>query len=209
MPSVMSPNQFVAACKTFTAVSHETIINLTSYAELLTKWQSKINLVSNSTLDDIWLRHIYDSAQLLQFIKPTDSVVDFGSGAGFPAMVLAVMGAKNVTAIESDQRKIVFLNEVARITKTKINLINKRIEDVEVFPVDVISARAFASLTDILQYAQPWWEDTTKGVFLKGSNVKEELTAASAKWHIRSRTEVSRADPNGSVLIIERAEALS
>lgn len=205
----MSPEAFVVACHPFTFVSHETLDKLKIYVELLHKWQSKINLVSASTLGDVWQRHIFDSAQLLHYIRAEDRVVDFGSGAGFPAMVLSLMGVQQVTVIESDQRKIAFLQEVARQTQSSVVLINKRIEQVDPFSVDVITARAFASLSDILDHASGWWQPATKGVFLKGKNVKEELTAAQAKWHIKFQCDRSCADPDGSVLIIEEVKALS
>lgn len=205
----MSPELFVERCADFRPVSHETVLKLQAYEELLKKWQAKINLVSPTTLNDIWPRHFYDSAQLLSYISDDQRVLDFGSGAGFPAMVLAIMGVKQVTAIESDQRKMAFLQEVARITETKINLINQRIEAVAPFEVDVITARAFAPLDKLLGFAAPWWRDGVRGIFLKGANVKEELTAASALWHIECRCEASRADPSGSVLTIEGLNKIS
>ena len=199
----MSPDQFVRACGPFISVSHETLRKLSAYEELLKKWQAKINLVSPATLNDTWQRHFFDSAQLLAYIQPNQRIVDFGSGAGFPAMVLAVMGIENVTMIESDQRKVAFLQEVARVTETKVTILNQRIESVTPFEVNVITARAFAPLDKLLSYTAPWGRDGVTGLFLKGANLKDELTAAGSMWHIEYRCDASRADPAGSILIIE------
>jgi 16S rRNA (guanine527-N7)-methyltransferase len=102
------PEDFAAA----TGVSRETIERLSAYAALLVKWQARINLVSASTLEDLWRRHMLDSAQLLPLLpEGTTSVIDLGSGAGFPGLVLAILGIPEVHLIESDQRKCVFLTE--------------------------------------------------------------------------------------------------
>jgi len=132
-------------------VSRETRERLNTYAELLRKWQRSINLVGPKTLDDLWNRHFVDSAQLLPLIPPTARVlVDFGSGAGFPGLVLAILGMAEVHLIESDQRKATFLREVARATGTPVTVHAKRIEQVTPFPADIVSARALAPLGDLL-----------------------------------------------------------
>ena len=101
------------------------------FVTTLLKWNEKINLVAKATEEEIWNRHILDSAQLLKFIPDTKAkIVDLGSGAGFPGLVLAIMGYENVTLIESDNKKSVFLQEAARITGTKVQIINERIENV-------------------------------------------------------------------------------
>lgn len=211
----MSPEQFIKACAPFSVVSHETILRLQTYADLLVKWQAKINLVSPNTLNQIWERHIFDSAQLLDYIPLSSRVADFGSGAGFPALVLAIMGVQHVSVIESDQRKVAFLQEVARVTNTPVTFYNKRIEAVEPFAVDVLTARALASVDSLLGYFQSdnspqsnnWLRSGTRAILLKGENVKEELTLAQAKWHIDYELKASRSDPKAAVLIINEARA--
>ena len=94
-----------------TAVSRETLERLQTYLALLARWQKKINLVGPSTLADPWRRHVLDSAQLLPHIAPGSSLVDLGSGAGFPGLVLAIMAQLDVHLVESDLRKTVFLQE--------------------------------------------------------------------------------------------------
>ena len=104
----MDPEGFQAA----TSVSRETLDRLRLYADLLIKWQKSLNLVGRSTIGDLWRRHMLDSAQLLPFIPArTTRLLDLGSGAGFPGMVLAILGVRGVELVESDQKKAVFLRE--------------------------------------------------------------------------------------------------
>src|SRR5437588_12718613 len=109
----LSPAEFAAA----TGVSRETLARLDAYAELLRQWSPRINLVAASTLDDLWRRHVLDSAQLFPLLPPgAHSLIDLGSGAGFPGLVLAILGVPAVELIESDARKCAFLREAARGT---------------------------------------------------------------------------------------------
>ena len=134
----------------YLGVSRETLARLEDYADLLRKWQNAINLVSTASLNDLWRRHIWDSAQLLPHI-PADahSLLDLGSGAGFPGLVLAILGVDGVVLVEADKRKCAFLREAARVTGTDVTIHDRRIEDMgeEIPPVDVITARAVASLS--------------------------------------------------------------
>ena len=126
-------------------VSRETIDKFQAYLTLLEKWQRQINLVANSTLAEAWQRHILDSGQLAALYPPqTTRVMDVGSGAGFPGLVLAIMGGVTVDLVESDQRKAVFLSTVIRELGLPAKVHNQRIETLpRLFP-DVITARALA-----------------------------------------------------------------
>ncbi|MCC7046403.1 MAG: 16S rRNA (guanine(527)-N(7))-methyltransferase RsmG [Alphaproteobacteria bacterium] len=139
----MTPEAFAAQVD----VSRETLDRLAAYVELLKRWQARINLVAASTLDDVWRRHILDSAQLYRFVEPKSArLYDIGSGAGFPGLVLAIMGLSDVHLIESDRRKIEFLREAARITATKITLHGKRVETIAPADADFVTALGCASL---------------------------------------------------------------
>lgn len=187
-----------------TGVSRETRARLETYANLLNKWQKAINLVSASTLPDLWRRHMLDSAQLYPLLpKGAETLVDFGSGAGFPALVLAIMGVPNVHVVESDTRKCSFMRQVARETGTSLSVHNCRIEDLSPFPADIITARALAPLESLLKFAKPFTTPSTKCLFLKGKSIQEELTAANYLWHIKYRLIESLSDPDGSVLVVE------
>jgi len=193
----MSVEQFT---KTL-AVSRETVERLKLYADLLVKWQAKINLVGPATLPDLWRRHMLDSAQMAQHM-PEGPVLDLGSGAGFPGLVLAIMRGGPVHLVESDSRKCAFLREVARITGADAIIHNKRIEAIEPFPVAAVTARALASLDKLLEWAAPFLQQRTQCLFLKGKNVDEELTQAGENWNMAARRVPSLSDPSGLILIL-------
>ena len=182
-------------------VSRETRERLNTYADLLRKWQRSINLVGPRTLDDLWNRHFTNSAQLLPLIPPSARVlVDFGSGAGFPGLVLAILGVAEVHLIESDQRKSTFLREVARATGTPVTVHAKRIEQVTPFPADVVSARALAPLGDLLGFAAPFLGPDSLCLFPKGQMAEDELTAASKIWNMNVDRIQSVTDPSATIL---------
>jgi 16S rRNA (guanine527-N7)-methyltransferase len=122
-------------------VSRETLARLETYVALLRAWNPRINLVSVASLGDVWRRHILDSAQLMAHIPDGARVlVDLGSGAGLPGLILGIMGMAETHLIESDQRKSAFLREAARVTETRVALHVKRIEAVKGITADVITA---------------------------------------------------------------------
>jgi 16S rRNA (guanine527-N7)-methyltransferase len=193
----VGPEEFLAK----SGVSRETLERLTAYADLLVKWQARINLVGPDTLPDLWSRHFLDSAQLLPLI-PADArrVVDLGSGAGFPGLVLAVMGAPGVHLIESDARKCAFLREAARIAATPVTVINRRIEQVPGLNADIVTARALAPLAKLLDWAEPHLAAAGACLFLKGRGSDDELTAAAKEWNITSERVSSLTDPQAHIL---------
>src|ERR1700735_2435210 len=132
-------------------VPRETFGRLQDYVNLLKKWQAKINLISNSTILDVWKRHIIDSGQLMKYLSESENVIDIGSGAGFPGMVLAILGIKNMTLVESDSRKAAFLREAARVSGVKITVLCQRLESISLNSFNVITARGFASVKNMLE----------------------------------------------------------
>lgn len=193
----LTPEEFLRQ----TGVSRETLDRLQAYADLLVKWQNSINLVGRSTLGDVWRRHMLDSAQLFPLLpKGTRTLVDFGSGAGFPALVLAILGVPEVHLIESDVRKGAFLREVARVTATPVVVHSRRIEAMEPFAADVITARALAPVAQLLDFATPFLGPTTCCLFLKGQNVEAELTEAHKMWNISVERHPSRTEPAATIL---------
>jgi len=187
------------------SVSRETRERLDIYADLLRKWQRSINLVGPRTLDDLWNRHFVDSAQLMPLIPSTARVlVDFGSGAGFPGLVLAILGVPQVHLIESDQRKSTFLWEVARATGTSVTVHTKRIEQVTPFPADIVTARALAPLGDLLAFAAPFIGPDSLCLFPKGQTAEDELTAASKTWNINVDRIQSVTDPGATILRVSQ-----
>jgi len=191
-----------------TNVSRETCDRLRVYADLLIKWQKSINLVGRSTLDDLWSRHFLDSAQLYPRLpRNPQPLVDLGSGAGFPGLVLAIMGVPNVCLVESDGRKAAFLREVIRATGTDASVHLGRIEEFQpAEPARVITSRALASLDRLLGFSEPLLAPDGVCFFLKGQKVREELTESEKKWIIGADWGVSVTDPSGVILRIDRIE---
>ncbi len=184
-----------------TGVSRETRDRLTAYEAVLRKWQPKINLVGPSTLPDLWRRHFLDSAQLLPLLPEGARVlVDLGSGAGFPGLVLAILGVPEVHLVESDSRKAAFLREAARVAGVSVTVHNKRIETVTGIAADVVTARALAPLSDLLSWSFPFLGARGTGLFLKGQTLDDELTAAAKSWTLRCERFDSRSDPTGTIL---------
>ncbi|MFD2204889.1 16S rRNA (guanine(527)-N(7))-methyltransferase RsmG [Kiloniella antarctica] len=207
----MSHNNFsVEDFKKIIDVSRETEEKLICYAKLLTKWNKAINLVGRDTIPDLWHRHFLDSAQLLSYFPDHTAndkrvVVDFGSGAGFPALILAILGVGEVHAMESDLKKTTFLREVSRETDAGLIIHNERIEKITPFPVNVFTARAFAPLHKILDFAQPFIEVSKPQIdpeflLLKGRSVDQELTEAEKKWTMKMSRYKSLSDPDATIL---------
>lgn len=185
-------------------VSRETLSRLEDYVRLLTAWNRRINLVGGNTIGDVWQRHILDSAQLMAHLPPgTRRLVDLGSGAGLPGLILAILGVPEVHLIESDRRKAVFLAEAIRITRAPATIHAARAEQVRLPATDVVTARACAPLADLLGLAMPFIEPGTVCLFLKGRAVAAELTEAAKHWNMRAETLPSVADRSGCVLKLE------
>ena len=185
-----------------TGVSRETLLKFEAYAECLRRWQQQINLIGRGSLNDLWHRHFFDSAQLRKLCNPkTRRLVDLGSGAGFPGMVLSIMGQSGVELLESNKRKCSFLAEVARVTGTPARITNARFEKVSA-PVlaDVVTARAVAPLSKLLGNVCRWLKPGGVALLHKGGSFERELTQAAKDWTMRVHRHQSRTDPSGIVL---------
>lgn len=194
-------------CDTYN-VSRETFDKLKHYQSMLIEWQSKFNLVSSSTLDDAWNRHFLDTVQLFQYIPNQAKVLyDFGSGAGFPGMVLAIMANEKmpdlqVSLIESTTKKTLYLNAVKSKTNTNVTILNDRIENLQLPKADVITSRAMASLTELLGYAYKFCKKESVCIFPKGKKYAEELSEAHKRWKFKCRIVASTQSDEGKILII-------
>lgn len=197
----MTEDEFFAAFP----VSRETADKLRAYADLLRKWQPKINLVGPATIPDLWRRHFLDSAQLIAHL-PAGPVLDLGSGAGFPGLVLAILrgeGGDPVHLVESDVRKGAFLREAARITKAPAIVQTGRIEALKPFEISAITARALAPVATLLTLAEPFLTQGPKCLFLKGEKLEDELTQAAKDWKMTVDRIPSVSDPNGFILSLK------
>jgi 16S rRNA (guanine527-N7)-methyltransferase len=210
-PDIRGPAEFAEAA----SVSRETMVRLERYASLLAEWNSKHNLVSRRSLEDLWGRHFWDSAQLAALIPPTaEALIDLGSGAGFPGLVIAELLRDRIpplrtVLVEATAKKCRFLETVAGELGLSVQIQCARIEDLRPAPFDVITARACAPLPILLAYAQRFWGRGTRALFHKGQNLGAELTETTKSWRIESEQHPSRSDPSGIILEIRELQRVA
>ena len=178
------------------------------FRAMLQDWSERINLVGPSALPTFWLRHAYDSAQVLHVEQSARRWADVGAGAGFPGMILAILlkgqvGAR-VELIESLAKRIRFLEAVAAELDLPVHIHHGRAESL-VAPddIEVVTARACAPLDKLLGFTRPFFKIGARGVFLKGRTVESELTEARRSWTFRADIIPSRSDPMGRILRVE------
>ena len=192
-------------------VSHETYLKMEKYCQSLLDWQSRMNLVSNSSLEDIWNRHFEDSAQLFNLVPLTaKNLLDIGSGAGFPGMVLAIIAEEKtpylkVTLTESITKKTLFLNHVKNLVSlNNTNILNERVEKIKNKKFSVITARAVTALTDLLEYSFPLLDKNGICIFPKGKNYKKEIEQAQKQWDFSLTVVDSKTSEEGKILVINK-----
>jgi 16S rRNA (guanine527-N7)-methyltransferase len=202
--AAFGPDDLAAAA----SVSRETLDRLKRYAELLADWNTRHNLVSDRSLAEVWKRHFWDSAQIADLVPArAKTVVDLGSGAGFPGLVLAMLRPElRITLIEATRKKYDFLKVVAAELGLEADIRNERIEEVTPQTFDVITARACAPLSQLLSYAQRFWARGSVALFHKGQNLASELTEAHKSWRIQVEQHSSRSDPSGIILEIRELQ---
>jgi len=187
-----------------TNVSRETLERLCIYVDLLTAWNRRINLVGRNTIGDVWRRHILDSAQLFPLIPAESRVlVDLGSGAGLPGLVLSIFGVPNCHLIDSDGRKAAFLREAVRVTGASATVHLARLDRAKTPAADVVTARALAPLSELAEISQRFLKPRGICLFLKGGAVEEELTELAKQQKIRVERKPSLSDPLGSIIRLE------
>lgn len=187
-------------------VSRETFDDLTVYAALLEKWNRKINLVAPATIPDLWSRHILDSLQIVDLAPPgADNWLDLGSGGGLPGLVVAIAlrdRDTRVTLIESDSRKATFLRTVTRELSLNAEIVTERIEKADPRHADVISARALAPLTHLLEFQMHHGTPTGVGLYLKGAKADTEVAEALERWEFSCEKCPSKTSVDSFVLKI-------
>lgn len=189
-------------------VSRETLEALHSFEALVRRWTPAINLVSKTTLDDLWTRHIVDSAQVFTFCPSSaTSWVDLGSGGGFPGIVIAVLARElqpglRVALVEADLRKATFLRQAVQTLGLEVRVLSERIESLPPLATDVLSARALASLPDLLGYAKKHLASGGVAIFPKGARSAIEIAEARKSWVFDVDTHPSLSDANAAILVI-------
>lgn len=200
-------------------VSRETMARLSAFQALLGKWQKAVNLVGPSTLQQFWSRHAADSAQLLRHAPPSAKLwLDMGSGAGFPALIIAIMVAEQnpeacVHMVESDRKKVNFLRTVVRECGLNSEVHHMRIEQLAVerppalADIDILTARALAALPQLVGFMAPFFNSSTIALLHKGRDWQEELTACAQYWTMQSKVHASMTDTSARLIEISQLAA--
>jgi len=195
----------------FSRVSRETIISLKKYEKTLIEANKTLNLIGNSTIKDIWTRHFLDSVQVIDFIDENDSsLIDIGSGAGFPGLVLAVALKDrkiplNIKLVEKSPKKVKFLRDLINELDLNVEVVNKNIfEDSKKLSEDVFVARAFKPLKIILELIHNKAENWKKIFIFLGKTGKHELLQASKIWDIEYKQRVSVTSSDSIIIEINR-----
>ncbi len=182
--------------------SPETAARLASYRDLLLRWNTRINLISAETVGEIDQRHIADCAQLQPLLPPEGPIGDFGSGAGLPGLVLAIMQPeREIHMVESDKRKAAFLVEASAQLKLPMVRVHAcRAENARLPPLSAITARALAPLVALLPYAAKFLAPGGVAIFPKGRTAEKELTEAAQGWHFTLERFPSATNPEATIL---------
>ena len=192
-------------------VSRETIISLKKYEDLLVKANKNLNLIGKSTINEIWTRHFLDSAQVIDFVNKNDkSLVDLGSGAGFPGLVLAIVSKDRklpvkIKLIEKSTKKVKFLKDLINEFHLNVEVLDQNIlEGTGKFSEDVFVARAFKPLKIMLQVMHNKAENWKKLIIFLGKTGKNELLQASKIWDIEYKQRVSVTSNDSTIIEIKR-----
>ncbi len=184
-------------CQKILNVSRETMEKFDKYLKWLKNWQRNLNLVGSSTLEDPWRRHILDTGQITKYIKnKNESIIDVGSGAGLPGIVLSIMGYKNIVMVESDYKKSVFIIEALRVCGTKSKVLNERIEKLECINGKTLTFRAFAPIEKVFDLLGDKIKKETKLIFLKGKTAMEEVKSSKKTWDRLKKENNYQLNPN-------------
>ena len=184
-------------------VSRETMAKLDAFADLLRAENERQNLVSRGTLDQLWLRHIADSAQLLRFAPASASWVDLGTGAGFPGLIVAALHDGPVTLVEERRLRVDFLRRATELMDLRIEILHAKAERIPPRPYDVISARAFAPLEKLLSLGTAFSTQKSLWLLPKGRNAEAELAALAPSWQGDFRLEPSVTDDTAQIIVAE------
>lgn len=194
-------------------VSRETFAALEAFEAHFLKWNRSINLVAASTEGDVWRRHILDSAQLAA-LEPTAKLwADIGSGGGFPGLVMAFLLKDrdgSIDLVESNRKKTGFLQATVGQFRLPARVVAKRIEESYslVRAPEIVTARALASLTDLLDLTEPWLGAGARALFHKGRDYQREVEESTHRWRFDLVEHQSMIDPQGVVLELRNVRRL-
>jgi 16S rRNA (guanine527-N7)-methyltransferase len=201
--AVFGPDAFQA----HTGATEAQMADVEAYRALLAEWSAKMNLVGPSAMESFWLRHAWDSAQLLSIAPERRVWADIGAGAGFPGLILGIFSKEtpgaHVHLIESMAKKCRFLTAAAEALALPVTVHNARAEDLRLTGVEVVTARACAPVDRLLGYAAPLFRQGAIGLFLKGQGVDAEIAEAHKSWRFRADLIPSRSSAEGRIVKVE------
>ena len=204
----MTPSEY----QTLTRATPQQMADLDAFIGRLTEANAVMNLVGPDSLPEVWNRHVWDSAQLLEMKPDAKTWADLGAGAGFPGVVLAILlkgpADAHVWLIDSLGKRCRFLQEVVEAMDLPATVVNGRAEE-QKLRVDVVTARAVAPMERLLGYAQPYLQRGAQGLFLKGEKAEAELIEARKVWQFDSDLSVSRSDPRGRIVSVRSIKRVS
>ena len=182
---------------------------LDKYIFNLKKYNKHTNLVGDSTLEDPWKRHILDCLQILPMLNNYNySILDMGTGAGLPGLILSIMGCQNVTLVDSNNKKIKFLEKIKKEMNLKVKIVLDRVENEENIKYDIITSRALANLSKLFIYSHNFLKKNTLLIFLKGKTVNDEILDATKIWKFEYQKHASLSDRGGNLLVIRNLKKL-
>ena len=191
-------------------VSRETINSFGEYEALLSKWNQKINLVSPNTLADLWVRHFLDSGQIINHVDASGKKwVDVGAGAGFPGLVVALLLRDrkidcDIVLVEKNTRKVFFLNEVIRKLNLNVKVVNNNVDTIEPLNADILTARAFSDLKNLIELSVRHRKERGVSLFLKGENYRLELDKTLNYWFFDYDIFDSLSNSSGKIIRVKK-----
>lgn len=200
----------IAQIKKFHDLSDAQIKALEDFVLLLLQETNEYNLIGKSTIDDIWNRHIFDSAQIMQYIGDKNvKVADFGTGAGFPGMVLSIMGVKEMHLVEKAFRKCEFLRKAKLLSPERVFIHQAKLEELSDRKFDIITSRALASLDKLLAYSKKFLKNDGYTLFLKGKNLDQELEIAKTQFSFSYELFPSLTSSESRIVKLSNIELVS
>ncbi len=202
----MKKNEFVKSLN----VSRETLNDFYEYKTLLSKWNEKINLVSKNTLENIWQRHFLDSGQIIKNVEASGKRwVDVGSGAGFPGLVVALLLRDrkvdcDLVLVEKNPKKVLFLNEVIRKLHLSVEVVKDNIYTLDTLNADILTARAFSKLNNLIEIAFRHRKKEGICLFLKGENYRIELDKTLNNWFFDYDIIGSLTSSSGKIIRVKK-----
>ena len=194
--------------KRFSISSHQEKL-LDAYIFNLKKYNKHTNLVGSSTLEDPWNRHILDCLQILPTLNNYNcSILDMGTGAGLPGLILGIMGCQNVTLVDSNNKKIKFLEKIKKEMSLKVKIVLDRVENEKNKKYNIITSRALANLSKLFTYSHNYLKKNSVLIFLKGKTVIDEILDATKIWKFEYKKHVSLSDRRGNLLVVRNLKKL-